>query len=114
MGAPVKVKVSNTVEKISTVMDDELHQLVLEGRVSLKDAVKALKNAGIALDKRFYPWLRLVENKATGEFDQNQDAKPSVPGPAPDLLSEEAEQKLAAEPDPIPEAVQPANPEGAK
>lgn len=110
MGQPVTVSLKTTAEKVSTVMDDELHQLVLEGQVSLKDAINSLKNAGIALDKRFYSWLHLAENTATGEFDKLTEAKPEA---KPDLLSPEAEAKITAEPDPVPGPANPA-PEGAK
>jgi hypothetical protein len=116
MNIPIKISLKNAAEKVSTVMDDELHQLVLEGQVSFKDAIKALKDAGQALDKSVYPWLQYVENWATGEFDKEPaSAKPAA---KPDLLSAKAEKKVAAQqpeavvaedPKPEPET----NPEGA-
>lgn len=112
MNIPVKVSLTNAAEKVSTVMDDELHQLVLEGQVSFKDAIKALKDKGIELDKRFYPWLRDVENWATGEFDKTPVAV--KPAPKPDLLSASAEKAVENIPDPAPEVAPETNSEGAK
>jgi|ERR1700722_9006200 len=94
MNVPVKVSLKNAAEKVSTVMDDELHQLVLEGQVSFKDAIQALKDAKLALDKRFYPWLSVVENLATGEFDKEP---PAAEAEQPKLLSEQAENKVLGE-----------------
>ena len=109
MNIPVKVALNNSVEKISTVMDDELHQLVLEGQVSYKDAVKALKEAGLELDKRFYPWLQYVENLVTGEFDKEPAITVSE-NEQPKLLSKEAEKTvLSGDSTPAPNT----NPEGA-
>jgi hypothetical protein len=106
MNVPVKVSLKNAVEQVSTVMDDELHQLVLEGQVSFKDAIQALKDAKLALDKRFYPWLQFVENAATGEFNKFPAAKVDKP----DLLSKKAEGQVLGEAfKPEPET----NPEGA-
>jgi hypothetical protein len=106
MNVPVKVPLSNTVDRLSTVMDDELHQLVLEGQVAFKDAIQALKDAGLALDKRFYPWLQFVEDTATGKFDKLPVEKSSD---KPDLLSKKAEAKVLGDAKPESET----NPEGA-
>lgn len=111
MNVPVKIALKNATEKISTVMDDELHQLVLEGQVSFKDAIQALRDAGLELDKRFYPWLRYVENLVTGEFDQEPVAKANVPQSEPDLLSAKAEKAVKGADTPKPEPK--TNPEGA-
>lgn len=83
-------------------MDDELHNLINQGLVSYHDALAALKAAKLALDKRFYPWLRDVENLANGEFNSANAPKQSEP--KPDLLVEKTE----------PAKPEPANTEGAK
>jgi hypothetical protein len=84
MNTPVEVSLMG---RKLTVLDDELNNLIHQGLVSYKSAISALENEGIALDKRFYPWLRDVENWATGEFDLDGPAKEEA---KPEVLSEDA------------------------
>lgn len=104
MNIPVKVELKNLAGQVQTVLDDELHNLINDGLLTYKDAIKALKDAGLKLDKRFYPWLNDVENKATGQFDK---PAPEKPEPKPDLLSPEAEKAVTA-------SAKPDNTEGVK
>lgn len=105
MNVPVKVLLTH-LGAVRTVFDDELHSLINDGLVAHKDAVAALKKAKLELDKRFYPWLRDIENMATGEFDKEPPAAPAV---KPELLSEKAEETVTAQP-----VTEPDNAEGAK
>lgn len=93
MGASVEVKIKNATTAVATVADDELDNLIHQGLVTYHDALAALKAKGIALDKRFYPWLRDVENLATGEFNSKNAPKPAEA--KPELLVE----KPAAKPE---------------
>lgn len=106
MNVPVDVLLKH-LGAVKTVFDDELHSLINDGLVDYKSAIAALKAEGLALDKRFYPWLRDVENLATGEFDKEPPAP--APAPAPELLSEKAEETVTAQP-----VTEPDNAEGAK
>lgn len=99
MNIPVLVELKNLRGEATRVMDDELDQLIREGLVTYKGALNALKDAGLELDKRYYPWLRDIENWANGEFDK-------LPKPVedkPELLSKEDEAKVHAMPDRAPE-----------
>jgi hypothetical protein len=58
MLVPTLVKIETKVKGFTEVFDGELHALLCDGQVSLTDAVSALKNAGLKLDQKVYPWLR--------------------------------------------------------
>lgn len=95
MNIPVPVELKNFKGKVTVVLDDELHALIHEGLVSYKQALKALKDAGLALDKRFYPWLLDIENRVNGEFEP-----PAEPVEAkPELVSKKAVKAIEAAPD---------------
>lgn len=86
MNIPVKVRMKNALTDVVRVADDELQNLIHQGLVSYHDALVALKDAGVVLDKRVYPWLREVENAATGEFNSANARKPAEV--KPDVLAE--------------------------
>lgn len=79
MNIPLEVELATLKGKLVTVTDDALHALIHEGQLTYKQAIKALRDAKIDLDKRFYPWLRDVENLSNGEFEPPKDTPKDTP-----------------------------------
>jgi hypothetical protein len=90
MNKTVLVELASFKGKIVEVLDDQLHFLIHEGQVDYAQAVDALKTAGLALDKRFYPWLKDIE-KADGALDPASAPAKKAPKP-----------EIADLPDPVP------------
>jgi hypothetical protein len=88
----VSVEVKTTGGRVVKTTDDELHNLVSEGWVSVKDAAEALQKAGIALDKRVYSWLRGIVDPKTHEVSPKLDTPRKQP--EPELVSDEAVKAL--------------------
>lgn len=96
MNQTVLVELASFKGKVIQVLDDQLHFLIHEGQIDYAQAVDALKTAGLALDKRFYPWLRDIE-KVDGTLD-----------PAKASVKEEPKPEIADLPDPVPAKPVPA------
>lgn len=54
-----QVEVKSKLGKVK-VPAGALHTLIHDGQVELHDAYEAVKNAGIELDHKWFPWLNLV------------------------------------------------------
>lgn len=84
MNKKVNAILSITGDKPVEVLDDELHALIGQGILTFKNAVKALKDAGIKLDTRFYPWLKELIDPKSGEVNEVAPEPPAESSPVVD------------------------------